>query len=71
MQVMRVKVEKCESCGMPRGEKHIPTETCPSMATLKHWNFDGVAAATDGCTVEPDGYCQHGHASWMLVLGVI
>ena len=30
-----------------------------------------VALATDGCRVEPDGYCPHGCPSWMIVLGLI
>jgi len=43
----------------------------PSMATLQRWMFDGVAKATDGCEVEPDGHCEHGKPSWLLKLGVI
>jgi hypothetical protein len=31
----------------------------------------GGCEATDGCWVEPDGYCQHGHVSWLLKLGLI
>lgn len=27
--------------------------------------------ATDGCEVEPDGVCPHGHASWPRYLGII
>ena len=27
--------------------------------------------ATDGCRVEPDGECQHGAKSWLIVLGYI
>ena len=26
---------------------------------------------TDGCRVEPDGICPHGHKSWLLELGYI
>ena len=33
--------------------------------------FDGVAEAADGCTVEPDGRCPHGHVSPLIVLGMI
>jgi hypothetical protein len=33
--------------------------------------FDGIAEAADGCTVEPDGKCPHGHESPLLVLGMI
>ena len=43
----------------------------PSMATLEKWAENGVAKATDGCKVEPDGKCQHGKESWLLVLGFI
>jgi len=43
----------------------------PSTATLARWSFDGVAKATDGCKVEPDGRCPHGAESWLLVLGMI
>ena len=43
----------------------------PSVATMEHWLFDGVAKATDGCTVEPDGHCEHGKPSWLIVEGVI
>ncbi len=45
---------------------HVP---CPSK--LEHWVNDGVAEATDGCAVEPDGTCEHGKSSWLLVLGFI
>jgi len=30
----------------------------------------GYCLATDGCMVEPDGTCEHGCDSWMLVLGI-
>lgn len=43
----------------------------PSIKTMQKWSFDGIAKATDGCKVEPDGICQHGHKSWLLVLGYI
>jgi hypothetical protein len=43
----------------------------PSIKTLYKWSDDGVAKATDGCRVEPDGTCPHGCRSWMLVMGVI
>lgn len=33
--------------------------------------FDGVVEVVDGCTVEPDGTCPHGHRSPLLVLGLI
>ncbi len=43
----------------------------PSQKTLEKWMFDGVAKATDGCRVEPDGVCQHGCPSWLVKLGII
>lgn len=48
-----------------------PTEPEPSFKKLQQWSFDGVAEATDGCTVEPDGICQHGHVSWLIYLELI
>ena len=41
----------------------------PSLEELKMWMFDGIAEATDGCTVEPDGTCEHGCNSWLIELG--
>jgi hypothetical protein len=26
---------------------------------------------TDGCIAEPDGVCEHGHPSWLVVLHYI
>jgi hypothetical protein len=43
----------------------------PSLKTLQSWLGDGVAEATDGCRVEPDGTCPHGEPSWFLKLGII
>lgn len=43
----------------------------PTEEELEQFIFDGVCDATDGCRVEPDGYCEHGHVSWCLYLGLI
>ena len=48
-----------------------PTTKAPSLKTMERWVYDGVARATDGCRVEPDGRCQHGHDSWLIYLGFI
>lgn len=48
-----------------------PTTKAPSLACAERWMNDGVARATDGCRVEPDGVCPHGHQSWLLRLGLI
>jgi hypothetical protein len=51
--------------------KSTSTMREPSEKTLEKWAYDGVAKATDGCKVEPDGTCPHGCQSWLVVLGVI
>ena len=43
----------------------------PSISTMQHWMMDGVAKATDGCEVEPDGTCEHGNPSWLIAEGLI
>ena len=43
----------------------------PSVKTMTKWVMEGYAKATDDCTVEPDGYCEHGKPSWLIVLGLI
>jgi hypothetical protein len=43
----------------------------PTEEQLEFWAFDGICEATDGCEVEPDGICPHGHPSWLLKLGLI
>lgn len=66
-----VDVDECESCGRKRGEKHIATTPRPDIEQLEEWSSDGICEATDGCEVEPDGICPHGHLSWLRVLGYI
>lgn len=39
--------------------------------TLMAWHQEGGCEATDGCWVEPDGTCQHGHPSWLRKLGLL
>ncbi|CAO4181224.1 hypothetical protein [Methylorubrum extorquens] len=48
-----------------------PTTPEPAFVSLAQFLFEAVAETTDGCLVEPDGVCQHGHPSWLLRLGVI
>lgn len=45
--------------------------SAPSIEQLEEWESDGGCEATDGCWVEPDGTCEHGKRSWLLVLGLI
>jgi hypothetical protein len=67
---------RCETCGAladpdTRKIRHHATEPMPDMETLHEWIIDSVCDATDGCQVEPDGRCEHGHQSWLLRLGLI
>lgn len=41
------------------------------MDTLEMFVMDSVVEAADGCAVEPDGVCPHGHASPLYTLGLI
>lgn len=42
------------------------------MGTVEDWLTDTEETeATDGCIVEPDGMCPHGHPSWLVRLGLI
>lgn len=56
---------------MAKEEPKRKTTKAPSVKTMERWMMDGVARATDGCRVEPDGTCCHGKKSWMLILGCI
>jgi Zn finger protein HypA/HybF involved in hydrogenase expression len=66
-----VAVPECPKCHRKQGERHLAKGKRPSINTLEKWSNDGVAKATDGCRVEPDGTCEHGHNSWMKVMGMI
>lgn len=48
-----------------------PTVEEPTLDQIMEWSNDGECETTDGCIVEPDGTCEHGHPSWMLYLGYI
>lgn len=52
-------------------DKPKPARKRPSLATLERWAESGRAKATDGCPVEPDGYCPHGCPSWLIEEGYI
>jgi hypothetical protein len=40
----------------------------PDVDTLVDWLADGVCRCPDECLVSPEGWCQHGLASWHLIL---
>ena len=68
---------RCESCGeladpATRRIRHRATEPIPDLDTIGEWLADGSECeATDGCLVELDGYCEHGHVAWTRRLGMI
>ena len=48
-----------------------PTTEKPTLEELQEWEYEGGCEATDGCWVELDGTCPHGHVSWLLYLRMI
>ena len=51
-----------------------PEPTVPEPTENELWDIMmdiELPTATDGCTIEPDGICQHGHPSWLLRLEII
>src|SRR5688572_15947259 len=40
----------------------------PDDDTLAEWVHDGVCRCPDECLVTPDAWCDHGLASWWLLL---
>jgi hypothetical protein len=55
----------------PVPETTAPELEPPDLETLMEWEAEGGCEATDGCWVEPDGTCPHGHHSWLIHLGMI
>jgi hypothetical protein len=61
----------CQHCYLRPGTWPEPTTAEPAQETLMEWAvLDGDCEATDGCHVEPDGVCPHGHPSWLIRLGL-
>ena len=54
--------------GLPYPE---PTTEQPSDEELRDMLCAGTCPATDGCPVEPDGTCPHGHPAWPRRLSLI
>lgn len=53
------------------GLRHRPTVPTPSVGQAMEWADEGGAEATDGCRVEPDDVCEHGHSSWLIGSGLL
>jgi hypothetical protein len=43
----------------------------PDDETLAEWVADGVCRCPDDCLVSPDAWCEHGLASWALILAAL
>jgi hypothetical protein len=43
----------------------------PDNEQLGEWVCDSTCESLDGCTVEPDGTCEHGFPSWLLAMGLM
>lgn len=43
----------------------------PSLRQLEEWMDESGCETPDGCWTEPDGRCEHGQESWLLILGMI
>ena len=40
----------------------------PDDDVLEEWVADGVCRCPDDCVVAPDAWCDHGLASWWLIM---
>ena len=43
----------------------------PDDGTMLEWLADGVCRAPDDCLVAPTAWCEHGLASWKLILDAL
>jgi len=49
-----------------------PTADQPSVYDLWDWDDEyGGCEATDGCWVDSEGTCEHGHPSWLVRLALV
>ena len=49
-----------------------PTTEEPTPETLAEWADEGGSEATDGCWLAQQAVeCEHGHPSWLVVLGLV
>ena len=43
----------------------------PDRETLEELRAEGLCRAPDECLVTPEGWCEHGLASWHLILDAL
>lgn len=75
---MCIRTEDARKRAKPKGGRYMntreypkPVSDEPTLDEMMEMFDDGLAEATDGCCVEPDGVCQHGYPSWLIELGYI
>lgn len=63
----------CFSLSRKGDDRHGACETAmvPEPLELADWLMDSICETPDGCEVEPDGACEHGYQSWLLILGLM
>jgi hypothetical protein len=54
--------------GLEAKGQHVVRE--PSLKALEEWTVGSTCKCPDGCRVEPDGTCEHGCPSWLMILGI-
>jgi hypothetical protein len=47
------------------------SEETPTIEQLIEWESEGGCETPCGCWVEPDGTCEHGKPSWLILMGMI
>lgn len=58
---------------LPYGDdRDLAVHEEPDQEQLERWvSGTDMCESTDGCTVEPDGWCPHEHMSWLMVKGLV
>lgn len=51
--------------------KIIIGATPPGYKKLEQWHSAGGCKTPCGCWVEPDGECEHGNKSWLMLMNFI
>jgi len=47
--------------------QNLDQEAWPDIDEIITWEREGGCYTPCGCWVEPDGHCEHGIPSWMLI----
>jgi hypothetical protein len=73
IRTIKLGLDVDEAIEMLRSKGHKVTvcEKPPATETMEKWVMAGTARATDGCKVEYDGECCHGHKSWFVVMKLV